>query len=121
MNYPFNSSWLKDAVDKLLVYYTPDNVIRKVKADAIYGNPPFKRGKINLKKGGAMTQEKAILDWLQKGNCITPMQALQMFGCFRLGARIWDLVRQGYHIKTKMITTTGGKRVAQYRMEGKWI
>ncbi len=66
-----------------------------------------------------ISQEKAILDWLQQGNSITPLDALSMFGCMRLGARMWDLGEQGYKIKSRMITTRSGKRVAQYRLEGK--
>jgi hypothetical protein len=55
-----------------------------------------------------------ILDHLQKGYSITPMEALNRFGCFRLGARIYDLRRQGYLIEDRLVNTSGGKRVAQY-------
>lgn len=39
----YNPSWLKDAIENLFVYYTPDNVIRKIKTDVVYGNPPYKK------------------------------------------------------------------------------
>jgi hypothetical protein len=61
-------------------------------------------------------QADAILHWLRDGHSITPIQALNVFGCFRLGARIWELKRRGYNIESKMIKTTAGKRVAEYRL-----
>lgn len=50
-----------------------------------------------------------------EGNEITPMDALNMFGCFRLGARIADLRDEGYDIKTRIAKTD--KRYAIYRLE----
>ena len=38
------------------------------------------------------------------------------YGCFRLGARIWDLRRAGFSIGAEMIETVNGKRIARYRM-----
>ena len=60
-----------------------------------------------------MTQSEAILDYLKQGNVITPLEALNKFGCFRLGARIWDLKRAGYDIREKDVTQNG-KRFASY-------
>jgi hypothetical protein len=40
-----------------------------------------------------------------------------MFGCFRLGARIWDLKRRGEDIVSERYTTTSGKRVAKYFLQ----
>lgn len=37
------------------------------------------------------SQAKRILEYLKEGNGITPMDALDLFGCFRLGARIADI------------------------------
>ena len=31
---------------------------------------------------------------------ITPMEALNLYGCYRLGARVWDLRQAGVPIKT---------------------
>ena len=50
-----------------------------------------------------MTQNQAILSFLQQGNSITPILALEKFGCFRLGARIYDLKHQGYNIQSKLV------------------
>ena len=60
-------------------------------------------------------QEKQILEHLQKGYSLTPLEALQKYGCFRLGARIYDLKQKGYNIHTDTITA-GKKRYAQYTM-----
>ena len=43
------------------------------------------------------TQCAAILEHLKKGLSITPLEALNLCGCFRLAARIHDLRhKQGY-------------------------
>lgn len=38
-----------------------------------------------------MTQKDLILKHLLRGMSLTPLEALSRFGCFRLGARIYDL------------------------------
>ena len=50
------------------------------------------------------TQEQEILWWLREIGGITPMDAFQEFGCFRLGARVFDLRRKGYRIHTEMVS-----------------
>lgn len=61
------------------------------------------------------SQTKAIETHLKSGRTITPLEALQVYGCFRLGARIWDLKNQGLDIDTEMIQD-GRKRFARYKM-----
>lgn len=61
-----------------------------------------------------MSQENAILEYLLAGNSITPLESLTRFGCFRLGARIYDLCQAGHNIESTMIKING-KRVASYR------
>lgn len=68
----------------------------------------------NLKTSLAQTGE--ILRALQSGERLTPLDALNRFGCLRLGARIWDLKRQGFSIKSRMIKTSNGKRVSEYSL-----
>lgn len=63
------------------------------------------------------SQEKKILTHLKSGRRITPLQALSLFDCLRLGARIHRLRKQGYNITTESILTRTGKRVAGYRLE----
>lgn len=60
------------------------------------------------------SQESLILKHLQAGNKITPLDALNMFGCFRLGGRIYGLKKLGHRIEKRMIETPSGKHVAQY-------
>lgn len=60
------------------------------------------------------SQCKKILKYLQEGNGITPIDALNLFGCFRLGARIADIKKLGYDVVTEMVTVADGKRVARY-------
>jgi hypothetical protein len=60
------------------------------------------------------TQNTLIRNYLENGNSITPLDALNLFGCFRLSARIYDLKRQGMVIQRNMITSNG-KTFASYR------
>lgn len=63
-----------------------------------------------------MSQNTLILSHLESGEAITPIDALNKFGCFRLAARISDLRKQGHVIKTDHLTS-GGKTYASYRLE----
>lgn len=60
-----------------------------------------------------LSQKKAILDYLMKGKPLTPIEALNKFGCFRLSARIKELRDEGFYIITKQIEVNGS-RFAQY-------
>lgn len=62
-----------------------------------------------------MTQNQQIKSYLKKGKSITPIQALNKFGCFRLAARISDLRNDGLNIATKIVTKDG-KTFASYRL-----
>ena len=64
-----------------------------------------------------MTQNEAILEYLKTGNGITALEALELCGCMRLGARVADLRRQGHHIRSEMVRTSPGKHIARYRLE----
>ena len=71
-----------------------------------------------------MSQNKQILNYLLSGKKLTPLTALNKFGCFRLSARILDLRKQGYNIATENVTRKG-KTFAEYSMQipflkGKW-
>lgn len=60
------------------------------------------------------TQSSNILEYLQTGKTLTPLEALDKFGCLRLGARIHDLKKIGCDITRDLVQTPSGKRVAQY-------
>ena len=62
-----------------------------------------------------MNQEAQILNYMKKGNSITPLEALNKFNCFRLGARIYDLKLKGHEIRSKIIERNG-KRFSSYSM-----
>lgn len=59
------------------------------------------------------SQNALIKGWLLNGKSITPLDALNMFGCFRLSARIANLRDEGLPIVTDMVTISN-KRVARY-------
>lgn len=62
-----------------------------------------------------MSQLKQIKSYLLDGNKITPLEALQKFGSFRLSAIIYNLKKEGMNIKTNMITVNE-KRFAEYEL-----
>lgn len=66
-----------------------------------------------------MSQAQYILDHLKKGESITQMEALKLFGCFRLASRINELRDSGYDIETRIKRTTTGKQIAEYTLKGK--
>ena len=63
----------------------------------------------------AKAQTERILNYLSKNKGITPIDALNRFGCFRLAARISDLRRAGHRIFTDSITKNG-KTFANYKL-----
>lgn len=63
-----------------------------------------------------MTKQEHILQHLNEYGTITPMQALTHYGCFRLGARIYNLKRLGHRITTELIQH-GHRRYAQYSLQ----
>jgi hypothetical protein len=62
-----------------------------------------------------MSQTDKIVDYLKNGGTLTSLDALRMFGCFRLASRISE-IKQHHRIETEMIKTDSGKTVAQYRL-----
>ena len=59
------------------------------------------------------SQSYQIREYLLQGNSITAMEALRLFGCFRLSGRIYDLRKEGTNISSTIIKING-KRVAEY-------
>ena len=66
------------------------------------------------------SQKALILEYMEAHGSITPLEAERHIGCMRLGARIWDLRRDGYNIVSEMVeveTRNGGRAtVARYRL-----
>lgn len=66
-----------------------------------------------------MTQTEEIREYLDTHpDGITPLDALDLFGCFRLGARIWD-IKHGVGCEVMEIETVNetknGKTYARYK------
>jgi hypothetical protein len=62
-----------------------------------------------------MSQRLAIQRYLAMGHAITPLQALEKFGCLTLSQRIGEIKRDGFKVQSTMIQV-GSKRVASYTM-----
>ena len=60
------------------------------------------------------SQTKRILDYLLTGKGITAIQALKMFGCFRLSGRIYE-IRNQYEVKVESnFVKRNGKTFCEY-------
>jgi len=62
-----------------------------------------------------MTQNKQIINYLRQGKTLTSLEALQLFGCFRLSARISELKESGWQIDSVNIKKNG-KTFAEYSL-----
>ena len=63
-----------------------------------------------------MSQHAQLLKYLRTGGTLTPLQALEQFGCLALSQRMGELRREGHPIVSEIIRLSNGKRVAQYRL-----
>jgi hypothetical protein len=54
---------------------------------------------------------------MQSGKPITSLEALRLYGIFRLASRIHDLKKNGFAIKSRDIQTETGKKVSQYYVD----
>lgn len=64
------------------------------------------------------SQTSQILEALKNGDTLTPLDALNRFGCFRIGARVWELRHGKYDgIEYNIIDTPHeGKQYSAYRL-----
>ena len=60
------------------------------------------------------SQNAMILNFLESGGSLTPIEALEKFQCFRLAARMNDLRNKGYVIQTEILKDDNGKSYASY-------
>jgi hypothetical protein len=58
-------------------------------------------------------QNVLVLDHLKKAP-ITPIDALHLYGCFRLAARIYELREDGHQIHTNRVLNSDGNPYAEY-------
>lgn len=61
------------------------------------------------------SQTKQLKKWLKSGRSISPLQALNQLGIYRLASRCHDLRNEGMDIETKMIYQYPVK-FAQYKL-----
>ena len=69
-----------------------------------------------------MSQNETILEYLQKGHTLTQAEAIALFGCYRLGARIYEIRELGFDIRKNMVEAKNrfgdNVRFARYWMAG---
>ena len=63
------------------------------------------------------SQNAQILYYLKQGRTITPLEALHMFGCFRLAGRIFELRDDGWPIHCDRREVGGRRRVGLYSLD----
>jgi hypothetical protein len=77
---------------------------------------------INPNPATSSSHRAKVLSYLSAGETLTQAQAVKIFGCARLAARIEELRTSGHQISSTMITVRNrdGKavRVAQYKLNG---
>jgi hypothetical protein len=61
------------------------------------------------------SQSGRILKHMQEGYGITPITALNKYGCFRLAAVVFDLKKEGHNIRTTIIKENN-KKFARYKL-----
>jgi hypothetical protein len=61
------------------------------------------------------SQAQKILNYLQTGKALSPLQSLKLFNCMRLASRINDLRKIGHDIVTDIVYK-GDKHWANYRL-----
>lgn len=68
------------------------------------------------------TQRSKVKQHLESGQAITPMDALERYGCFRLAAIIHDLKHDdGMPIEKELVVNRYGTRYAKYRVVEKSV
>jgi hypothetical protein len=62
------------------------------------------------------SQNERILGHLRRGRTLTPLSAIRLFDCLRLGGRIHELRTLGFDIRTEKLELSSGKRIARYSL-----
>ena len=55
------------------------------------------------RKGEKMSQTQRVLDYMRKHGSISQQEAISAFSCYRLAAKIFELRRDKYIIKTERV------------------
>lgn len=70
----------------------------------------------NLNAKESHSQQRAILAYLQSGESLTALDALNLFGSMACSKRISEIIGKGYPIQKEWILTRTGKRIMRYSM-----
>lgn len=73
------------------------------------------RRRVTEQESKTISQNELCQRYLLIYNSITPLEALEAFGCFRLSAIIYDLRNDGWKIRTDI--NDGKKKFAIYVLE----
>lgn len=57
----------------------------------------------DMKGDKKMSQAKRVLEYMEKHGSISQAEAISAFSCYRLAAKIFDLRKEGYVIKTERV------------------
>jgi hypothetical protein len=60
-----------------------------------------------------------VLEHLESGRSLTFLESLELFNCRALSQRVGELRRKGYEIRTEMVETPDGAKIASYSLEPK--
>lgn len=63
-----------------------------------------------------MSQKTTVLKHLKRGEHLTPLEAIGLYGIYRLAARIYDLRGEGYNINTDVRTDARGRPYSRYTL-----
>lgn len=61
-------------------------------------------------------QHKQVLGFLRLHGSITPLDAIRHLKCYRLGARIHELKRDGIRITSELIKSKNDKHFSKYTL-----
>tara|TARA_B110000503_G_scaffold41640_1_gene68439 strand:- start:2765 stop:2974 length:210 start_codon:yes stop_codon:yes gene_type:complete len=61
-----------------------------------------------------MTQNDTLLNHMMTGRSISPLEALGLYGVFRLAARMFELKAMGVDIQKNTKVDINGKQYAEY-------
>ena len=60
-----------------------------------------------MEKAKKQTKQEKVLIHLERHGSITPLEALNLYGSFRLGALIFNLRKEGHDITTNIVPKKG--------------
>ena len=66
-----------------------------------------------MSKNTSPSQAQQILSYMRKGNPLTALSALHIFGCLRLAARIHELTMEGWKFESRKVARDG-KHYSEY-------